>query len=175
MPRLERVSWKFLDPYMAETINRRGWWRSLSSIEQGEIVKKFWEVGRLSLEWWLTPRLADDRIRSWPGGHVVETAAGDGGTVSVALSSGERLTVDRLVFATGYKADVLRVPYLLGLAGSLEVVDGFPVLDEAFQSSIAGLYMAGFASTRDFGPFFGFTKGCPAAAKLIVDDLLRRR
>jgi FAD-dependent urate hydroxylase len=54
------------------------------------------------------------------------------------------------------------------------VVDGFPVLDEAFQSSIAGLYITGFASTRDFGPFFGFTKGCPAAAMLIVDDVLRR-
>jgi cation diffusion facilitator CzcD-associated flavoprotein CzcO len=174
MPRFERVSWKFLDPYMAETISRRGWWRSLSAIEQGEIVKRFWEIGRLSLEWWLTPRLADERIRSWPGRHVVQTAAGDDGTVSVALSSGARLTVDRLVFATGYKADILRVPYLHGLAGSLEVVDGFPVLDEAFQSSIAGLYIAGFASTRDFGPFFGFTKGCPAAAKLIVDHLLRR-
>ena len=173
-PRFERVSWKFLDPYMAETISRRGWWRSLSAIEQGEIVKKFWEIGRLSLEWWLTPRLADKRIRSWPGRHVVQTAAGDDGTVSVALSSGERLTVDRMVFATGYKADILRVPYLHGLASSLEVVDGFPVLDEAFQSSIAGLYIAGFASTRDFGPFFGFTKGCPAAANLIVDDLLRR-
>jgi hypothetical protein len=54
------------------------------------------------------------------------------------------------------------------------VVDGFPVLDESFQSSIAGLYVTGFASTRDFGPFFGFTKGYPAAAAIIVDDLLRR-
>ena len=47
-------------------------------------------------------------------------------------------------------------------------------LDEAFQSSLPGLYIPGFASTRDFGPFFGFTKGCPAAATLIVDDLLQR-
>ena len=94
--------------------------------------------------------------------------------VSVALSSGDHLTFDRLVFATGYKADLPRVPYLEGLAGSVEVVDGFPVLDEAFQTSVAGLYVAGFASTRDFGPFFGFTKGCPAAASLIVDDILRR-
>ena len=67
MPRFERVSWKFVDPYMDATISRRGWWRSLSAIEQGEIAQKFWEVGRLSLEWWLTPRLADERIRSWPG------------------------------------------------------------------------------------------------------------
>ena len=104
----------------------------------------------------------------------METAVGDGGTVSVALSSGDRLTFDRLVFATGYKADLPRVPYLNGFAGSLDVVDGFPVLDEAFQSSIAGLYITGFAATRDFGPFFGFTKGCPTAATLIVDDMLRR-
>jgi FAD-dependent urate hydroxylase len=174
VPRFERVSWKFVDPYMDATLSRRGWWRSLSATEQGEITQKFWQVGRLSLEWWLTPRLADERIRSWPGTHVVETAVGDSGTVSVALSSGDRLTFDRLVFATGYKADLPRVPYLSGFAGSLEVVDGFPVLDEAFQSSIPGLYITGFASTRDFGPFFGFTKGCPAAATLIVDDLLRR-
>ena len=174
LPRFERVSWKFVDPYIDATLSRRGWWRSLSDTEQGEIAQKFWQVGRLSLEWWLTPRLVDKRIRSWPGTHVVETAIGDGDTVAVALSSGERLTFDRLVFATGYKVDLPRVPYLNGLAGGIEMVDGFPVLDEAFQSSISGLYITGFASTRDFGPFFGFTKGCPTAATLIVDDLLRR-
>src|SRR5580704_11512270 len=173
MPRFERVSWKFVDPYLDATLSRRGWWRSLSVTEQGAIAQEFWQAGRLSLEWWLTPSLADERIRSRPGTHVVETAVGDGGTVSVALSSGDRLTVDRLVFATGYKADLPRVPYLNGFAGSLDVVDGFPLLDEAFQSSIAGLYITGFAATRDFGPFFGFTRGCPAAATLIVDDLLR--
>ncbi len=174
MPRFERVSWKFVDPYLDATISHRGWWRSLSTADQGEITQKFWQAGRLSLEWWLAPRLADERIRSWPLTHVVKAAMGDSGTVSVALSSGDRLTFDRLVFATGYKVDLPRVPYLEGLAGGLEVADGFPVLDEAFQTSIAGLYIAGFAATRDFGPFFGFTKGCPAAASLIVDDILRR-
>jgi cation diffusion facilitator CzcD-associated flavoprotein CzcO len=174
LPRFERVSWRFVDPYIDATLSRRGWWRSLSDTEQREIAQKFWQVGRLSLEWWLTPRLVDKRIRSWPGTHVVETAVGDGDTVAVALSSGERLTFDRLVFATGYKVDLPRVPYLNGLAGGIEMVEGFPVLDEAFQSSISGLYITGFASTRDFGPFFGFTKGCPTAATLIVDDLLRR-
>ena len=84
---------------------------------------------------------------------------------------------DRIVFATGYKTDLPCVPYLSelgGPGGGLDVVDGSPVLDEAFQSSIADLYIVGFASTRDFGPFFGFTRGCPAAAALVVDDVLRR-
>ena len=175
VPRFDHVSWKFVDPYMDETIRNGGWWRSLSAGAQGEIGRKFWEVGRLTLEWWLTPRLADPRMHLWPGTHVVETSVTDGGTLSAALSSGDRLTFDDIVFATGYKADLPSVPYLEELAGGLEVVDGFPTLDKAFQSSIPGLYVAGFASTRDFGPFFGFTKGCPAAAKLIVDDVLRSR
>jgi cation diffusion facilitator CzcD-associated flavoprotein CzcO len=175
VPRFEHVSWKFVDPYMDETVRNRGWWRSLSATAQSEIGRQFWEVGRLTLEWWLTPRLADQRMHLWPGTHIVETAVTDGGTLSAALASGDRLTFDHIVFATGYKADIPSVPYLTEHVGSLEVVDGFPTLDEAFQSSIPGLYVAGFASTRDFGPFFGFTKGCPAAATLIVDDVLRSR
>jgi FAD-dependent urate hydroxylase len=174
VPRFERVSWEFVDPYLDATLRERGWWHSLSAAEQGAIAQQFWEAGRLTLEWWLTPRLADERIRSWPGTHVVEAVAEDGGTVAVTLSSGDRLVCDRVVFATGYKADLLAVPYLNGLAEALDVVDGAPVLDEAFQSSLAGLYIVGFASTRDFGPFFGFTKGCPATATLVADDLLRR-
>ena len=31
-----------------------------------------------------------------------------------------------------------------------EVPDGFPVLDEAFGSTVPGLYVAGFATTRDW-------------------------
>jgi FAD-dependent urate hydroxylase len=48
------------------------------------------------------------------------------------------------------------------------------VLDETFQSSLPGLYLPGFTGTRDFGPFFGFTKGCPAAAALVTRGLARR-
>jgi hypothetical protein len=54
------------------------------------------------------------------------------------------------------------------------VTDGFPVLDEAFGTSLPGLYLPGFTATRDFGPFFGFVKATPAAATLIVQDLLAR-
>jgi hypothetical protein len=34
--------------------------------------------------------------------------------------------------------------------------------------------VTGFAATHDFGPFFGFVKAAPAAATLIVADLLAR-
>jgi FAD-dependent urate hydroxylase len=174
-PRFERVSWEFVDQYIDATMTKPGWWRSLTAGDQQKIAQKFWEVGRLTLEWWLTPRLAGDRFHRWPGTQVIDVTETATGRAIVKLSSGDCLTVDRVVFATGYKADLRSVPYLKDLIGGLlDVVDGFPVLDEAFQSSAPGLYVPGFSATRDFGPFFGFTKACPAAATLIVDDILRR-
>ena len=173
-PRFDRVSWKFVDHYVDETISDGGWWRSLTPGEQQKIGKEFWEVGRLTLEWWLTPRLVGDWSHRWPGTQVAAVTAPGTAEAKVKLSSGDCLRVDHIVFATGYKADIASVPYLDDVIGELSVAGGFPVLGPAFQSSLPGLYITGFAATRDFGPFFGFTKACPAAATLIVDDMLRR-
>jgi FAD-dependent urate hydroxylase len=109
-----------------------------------------------------------------PGTAVVR-AEDDGQQTSVTLSDGERLDVDFVVFATGYRADLSTVGYLDGLAGGdVAVEDGFPVLDESFGSTVPGLYVAGFSSTRDFGPFFGFMRGAVPTASLVVEDLLAR-
>jgi FAD-dependent urate hydroxylase len=173
IPRFERVSWRFADTYIDCTLATPGWWRNLEPSERDRIGNEFWAAGRLTLEWWLTPRLSGDRFHRWPHNSVTGVMARPDGTARVALASEDELTVDRIIFATGYKADLTRVPYLAGVMEEIRTEDGFPVLDEAFQSSVAGLYFPGFSATRDFGPFFGFTKGCPAAASLIVDDLCR--
>jgi cation diffusion facilitator CzcD-associated flavoprotein CzcO len=172
VPRFERVSWSFVDDYVDATIKIAGWWRSLTPTERDAISRRFWEVGRLTLEWWLPPRLTGDRFHRWPETQVVAAVSEDD-VVVVTLSNGERIAADRVVYATGYKVDVAGVPYLAPLLSEMAVVDGFPVLDDDFQSSVPGLYVPGFAATRDFGPFFGFTKACPAAATIIVDGLLR--
>jgi cation diffusion facilitator CzcD-associated flavoprotein CzcO len=169
-PRFERVSWQFVDEYMDATLAIPGWWRSLQPREQDAIARRFWEVGRLTLEWWLTPRLAGDRVYVWPNTHVAGTVSRPSGT-AVTLANGERLEVDRVLFATGYKAEMTKVPYLRTLIRDIVVSEGFPELDEHLQTSVPGLFVPGFAATRDFGPFFGFTKACPAAATLIVDAL----
>jgi cation diffusion facilitator CzcD-associated flavoprotein CzcO len=170
VPRFEHVSWSFVDAYVEATIKVPGWWRSLTGAERDAISRRFWEVGRLTLEWWLPPRLTGDRFHRWPDTQVVEAVSEDRAVV-VTLSNGERITADRVVYATGYRVDVANVPYLSPLRSEIAVLDGFPVLDDHFQSSVPGLFVPGFAATRDFGPFFGFTKGCPAAAALIVDAL----
>ena len=175
IPRFERVSWKFVDAHVEQTLAVRGYWRNLPKSEQDAVARRFWEVGRLTLEYWLTPRLARDGIHRWPGTEVVEvTPAGDD-ELRVLLSDGTGLAVDRVVFGSGYRADLTKVPYLAGVLKHVKVSSGFPVLDEAFQTSLDGLYVTGFSATQDFGPFFGFVKGSPAAATLIVRDLLSRR
>jgi FAD-dependent urate hydroxylase len=172
VPRFERVSWNFVDEFIEATISIPGWWRSLPRAEQDRITRTFWEAGRRTLEWWLTPRLAGDRFHIWPQAQVIGITNRSETTV-VTLSTGQRLSVDRVIFATGYKAEVANVPYLHPLIADIDVLDGYPALDEKFQSSVSGLYFPGFAASRDFGPFFGFTKACPAAATIIVDALER--
>jgi cation diffusion facilitator CzcD-associated flavoprotein CzcO len=174
MPRFARVSWAFVDPYLDETVRTRGWWRGLPAERQQAIAREFWAAGRLTLEHWLMPRLPADRVFPRPECTVVEVTAATPHEVTVRLSNGDMLTVDRVVWATGYAADLSRVGFLADLVATIDQVDGHPRLDDGSQSSLPGLYFVGFAATRDFGPFFGFTKGCPAAASIVVGDLLAR-
>jgi FAD-dependent urate hydroxylase len=173
LPRFERVSWKFIDPHVEKTATIPGYWRQLPKPEQEAIANRFWELGRLTLEYWLTPRLEHDCITRRPGTEVVASKAING-TLNVTLSDATQLAVDRVVLACGYRADLARVPYLAALRDRIETVDGYPLLDEAFQTTLEGLYITGFSSTRDFGPFFGFVKGAPASSIVIVRDLLSR-
>lgn len=170
VPRFERVSWSFVDAHVERTLSVPGYWRKLPKEEQDAITRRFWEVGRLTLEHWLTPRLGADCVHRRPGTEVV-AANPDGNALRVTLSDSTQLSVDHIVLACGYRADLAKVPYLCGVAGQIDLADGFPVLDESFQTTLGGLYVTGFSATRDFGPFFGFVRGAPAAATLVVRDL----
>jgi FAD-dependent urate hydroxylase len=174
VPRFERVSWKFIDPHVEKTTTVPGYWRGLPKPEQEAITRRFWEIGRLTLEYWLTPRLESDGITRRPGTEVIEASAGRDRELDVMLSDSSRLAVDRVVIACGYRADLASVPYLQGVIERVAIADGYPVLDEHFQTTLDGLYVTGFSATRDFGPFFGFVKGAPASATVIVRDLLSR-
>ncbi len=172
MPSFERVSWRFVDPLVEQTLARRGWWRNLPPERRQEIALQFWQVGRLTLEWWLEPRLKADVVTRRPETEVVavDPSSYD---VTLRLSDGESLTVDHVVFASGYRADLGAVPYLAGVLERVSLTDGFPDLSPGFETTLGGLFVTGFASTRDFGPFYGFTKGCPSSARIAVEEMLR--
>jgi thioredoxin reductase len=171
-PTFAKVSWAFVDAHIEQTLAHRGWWRRLPADEQQAIAANFWRVGRLTLEHWLIPRLSPEVVFSHPRCEVTDVLAGEH-DVTLSLSDGHTRTADLVVFASGYKADLARVPYLEPVVAEVSTTDGFPVLSEGFETSLSGLYAIGFVSTRDFGPFFGFTKGCPASARIVVTEMLR--
>ncbi len=171
-PEFAKVSWAFVDAYVEQTLAQRGWWRHLSDIQQREITRNFWRVGRLTLEPWLVPRIAPEVVTSHPGTEVTRVAVGDE-DVTLTLSNGAAVSADKVVFASGYRADLARVPYLAGVLDQVSVTEGYPDLSEGFETSLPGLYLTGFAATRDFGPFYGFTKGCPSAARIAVSEMTR--
>ena len=171
-PRFEKVSWAFVDPYVEQTLTHRGWWRTLSEEGRQAIALEFWKVGRLTLEHWLTPRLDPAVVRSRPNTLVTAVDATGPGVVRLALSDGDLLEVDHVIAASGYRADLTAVPYLTGVLDSISVTDGFPDLSPGFETSLPDLYVTGFSATRDFGPFYGFTKGCPSAARIAVAEML---
>ena len=171
-PSFETSDWAFVDELITNTIRIPGWFRRLPSAERQAISQRFWAEGRLKLEPWLTPRLPERVVHRRPGTTVATCHELPSGEIDVQLSNGERLVVDHVLLATGYQPNLANIDYLQPLLDRIETAEGFPVLDEHFQSSVPGLFMSGFVATRDFGPFFGFVRGCPAAATLIVAGLL---
>ncbi|WP_238162974.1 NAD(P)-binding domain-containing protein [Kribbella capetownensis] len=67
MPTFAKVSWRFVDQYVDQTLTHRGWWRGLPVERQRAIAAEFWQVGRLTLELWLVPRIPDAVVTSHPG------------------------------------------------------------------------------------------------------------
>jgi cation diffusion facilitator CzcD-associated flavoprotein CzcO len=170
-PRFTPADWAFVEPLIEATVRWPGGYRRLSTARREAIERRFWSEGRLKLEPWLAPRLARPEIRRRPRATVTGVGELAGGTIAATISRGETLHVDHVIFATGYRADIARVPYLGGVLDRLQVAHGFPVLDEHFQASVPGLYVTGFAATRDFGPMFGFVGGATAAATVIAGAL----
>lgn len=172
-PKFERSNWLWVNRMIRSTTDIRGWYRRLNLDERQAIWQRFWAAGRVKLEPWLGPRIKRSNIKLWPNSKVISCKESPGGQILVKLDNSKSLNVDHVILATGYRVDVKNLPFLSGesVLPNLHVEDGFPVLDEDFQSSIPGLFFTSITSTRDFGPFFGFLFGCPAAAKIVIQRI----
>ena len=170
-PQFEPSDWAWVDPLMQLTLDIRGWFRKLPPVERDLIEQRFWAEGRLKVEPWLAPRIHKPQIKIWSKRRLESCKVSSQGSLIVRLTGGAQLEVDHVLLATGYHVNVQQVPYLskTTVLPQLKVHGGFPVLDEDFQTSVPGLFLTGLAATRDFGPFYGFVRGCPSAAKIIGD------
>jgi cation diffusion facilitator CzcD-associated flavoprotein CzcO len=173
-PLFTTSEWNWVNDIVDNMSQDPGWYRRLTAEEKDQLNRRFWEEGRLKLEPWLAPRIDHPNVHLHPHTNVSSTSVGDSG-IEVRLDNDEKFTVDEVVFATGYRVDLQRVPFLAsGLLPKLEVEAGFPVLDVNFQTNVPGLFVTSLAATRDFGSFLAFTVSVRAQAKIIGDAVRRR-
>jgi hypothetical protein len=100
--------------------------------------------------------------------------------VRVQLNDGSERVFDHVLLGTGYRVDIERYPFLSPqVLKRIERVDGFPVLDEGFETSLPGMHFVGAPAARSFGPLMRFVAGteftAPALAHRILHPKERHR
>jgi hypothetical protein len=93
-------------------------------------------------------------------GTRVQHLTAVGSRLRATLSTDEVLTVDHVIFGTGYRVDVTRYPFLTpSVMSRLELAAGFPVLRRGMESSVPGLHIVGAPAAWSFGPIMRFVSG----------------
>jgi cation diffusion facilitator CzcD-associated flavoprotein CzcO len=168
-PAFAGSDWSWVGPLVDQTAQDAPWFRKLPAARQEELHRRLWGEGRLKVEPWLGPRIGRDAVvRLWPRTQLVACSE-QGGALAATLDNGETLIVDQVIAATGYQVDIARVPFLAAgnVLERLATQNGFPKLDEHFQTNIPGLFMTSMPAVQDFGPFWGFTIAAPVSAQII--------
>jgi cation diffusion facilitator CzcD-associated flavoprotein CzcO len=175
-PAFTAADWSWIDPLIDTTEANPGWFRNLSQQEKDDIKLRLWAEGRLKVEPWLKARVSNDRIKLWPRTRIENCSELSTGDLGVQIDNGQKIVVDRIVLATGYKVEFAQIPFLQGstILDRLHIQDGFPQLDEHFQSNIPGMFVTSMAATQQFGPFFGFTIAVRVSARLIARAILTK-
>jgi FAD-dependent urate hydroxylase len=120
---------------------------------------------------WLQPRL-----REVPPicGRIVTKAVEANGCVSISFDNGSYKEFDHVLLATGYRVDISRYPFLsTETLSQIDRIDGYPKLNNGFESSIPGLYFIGATAAWSFGPLLRFVAGSEFAAKTMTKSILK--
>lgn len=119
---------------------------------------------------WLWPRTQSVRMTT---GRNVVSATPTNGHVRAVLDDGTERSVDHILLATGYRIDVARYPFLAPqLLQALRRINGYPLLKNGFESSVAGLHFLGAPSAWSFGPLMRFVSGTEYTARSLARHVM---
>jgi thioredoxin reductase len=123
---------------------------------------------------WLRPRV--EGVIEVLAGQSLRRARPEAGGVTLTVAGRDgterELSADHIIAATGYRADVTRLPFLAsGLCANLRTLAGTPVVGRDYQSSVPGLYFMGPGVAPTFGPVMRFVYGADHAARAIAPRL----
>jgi hypothetical protein len=103
----------------------------------------------------------------------VESRADD---LVLSLSDGSTRAVDACIVACGFAFDRNGLTVLAPeLRRRIDVLDGWPVLDRAFRSSVPQISLVGFPAEGRFGPLSRFVEGSEFAAVRVAASLAGAR
>lgn len=106
----------------------------------------------------------------------VTRAEPNGDGLHLTLSDGSSRDVDHLMFATGYKVDVTRYPFLSdSVLRDMRVVNGYPILGKGFETSVPRLHILGAPAARSFGPIMRFVSGSWYGGSRLAQAVAGRR
>lgn len=122
---------------------------------------------------WLRPRT--ENIAFTTGRHVI--TAGEGhARVCLKLDDGVEREFDHVLLGTSYRIDIARYRFLSAdLLQRVRAVNGYPVLNRGFESSVMGLYFVGTTASYSFGPYLRFVAGSQYAATVLSRYAVRTR
>jgi thioredoxin reductase len=108
-------------------------------------------------------------------GRAITEARVLDGKVHLSLSTGEMLTCDHVVAATGYRMDLNRLPFLSNRVRQAIARTGRTLaVTPGFETDLEGLYALGPLAMENFGPLLRFVCGSAFAAPRLARVLQRR-
>jgi thioredoxin reductase len=176
-PSFKAADWSWVNPLVDAMVDNPAWFRTLPQKEKEAVSRRLWAEGRLKVEPWLESRVMQEPVTLWPRTQLMGAGELPSGELAVKLDNGKTLTIDHVILATGYKVAIGRVPFLArgNILATLATQNGYPILDEHFQTNIPGLFITSMPAAQDFGPFFAFTVSVRTSAKLIGQAIVRRQ
>ena len=125
--------------------------------------------------WWLKHRV--EGVVDVLTGHSIQGADSSGSGVRLLLEGAKlsAIDVDHVVAGTGFHIDVGRLAFLSdALRARLTTVSGYPLLNRACESNIAGLYFVGAPASVSLGPSMRFIAGTHRVALHVAKSIARR-
>jgi FAD-dependent urate hydroxylase len=122
---------------------------------------------------WLKTRLKQIPLTT---GRSVVSAVPSHDHLRVRLDDGGEHSVDHLLMATGYRVDISKYSFLAPeLLARIHTVDGYPVLDEGFGTSVQGLHFLGAPAAWSFGPLMRFVAGANFATRTLARYIVAQK
>ena len=178
---LDRPLWQRLRRPIGGLCTGMGCWLYEHGPRAFHLLPEEWRVRRATLTfgpagaWWLRERI-EGKVPVHLDHHISKIrSSGDEVELEFKGPSG-RMTLrsEHVICATGYRVDLARLQFVeTQLAGAIKTVDGYPILDAHFQSTVPRLYFVGAASAPAFGPVVRFVLGARFTARVLERKLVR--